>query len=124
MARTSKLWWACIGLAAAALALAALGGCAPAPEALGAGAPAPEATPATKAGPSGPPKYGGTLVWGGKDEPYSLDPILFKSAPVMENALLVYDRLLGWKRGPDVGYAEYVPIPALVERWGRPAETN
>ncbi|HLC29423.1 MAG TPA: ABC transporter substrate-binding protein, partial [Dehalococcoidia bacterium] len=102
-------------LAAGGLALALALGCAPAPERT----PTPSAVT-----PLGEPKLGGTLVWAFNQEPTTYDVLLNRGVPNMEVANLVYDRLLRWKRGPDVGYAEFVPVPMLAERWEQPDDVT
>ena len=66
---------------------------------------------------SGDPVRGGHLVISGPSDIGSLDPIASSSFNTQYRIAHVYQRLLGFDYGPDVGYTENILVPELAESW-------
>jgi len=66
---------------------------------------------------SGDPVRGGTLVISGPSDIGSLDPIASSSFNTQYRIAHVYQRLLGFDYGADVGYTENILVPELAESW-------
>ena len=65
----------------------------------------------------GDPVRGGHMVISGPSDIGSLDPITSSSFNTQYRIAHVYQRLLGFEYGPDVGYTENVLVPQLAESW-------
>jgi len=64
------------------------------------------------------PRYGGVLNVRVAGDPFDWDLSYSGKTSNNWNGLgMAYNQLLGFKRGPDVPYAELVPQPELAERW-------
>ncbi len=65
----------------------------------------------------GDPVRGGHLVISGPSDIGSLDPIASSSFNTQYRIAHVYQRLLGFESGPDIGYTENVLKPQLATEW-------
>ena len=65
----------------------------------------------------GDPVRGGHLVVSGASDIGSLDPIASSSFNTQFRVAHVYQRLLGFEYGADVGYTENILVPQLAESW-------
>jgi peptide/nickel transport system substrate-binding protein len=76
--------------------------------------------PATTAAGSGtgePPQRGGNLVISGPSDIGSLDPLTSSSFNTQYRIAEVYQRLLTFDTGPDIGYTQQVLKPELATEW-------
>jgi len=70
-----------------------------------------------EAAPEGGPVVGGTLVVSGSSDIANLDPVTSSSFNTQYRLDMVYDRLISFETGPDIGYTTRVLEPELATSW-------
>lgn len=63
------------------------------------------------------PRYGGKVTINVHGEAPSFDPLASTSFGLHSRLGLAMNRLVEWQTGPDVGYGEFRPKPALAQSW-------